>query len=267
MIRLVLVACALLGSAPALAGDKIDPVTQAKADVLFEKGQGLYQAGQFQAAIPLFQEAFDLVHDPVYLFNIAQSYRKVLDCEKASEFYAKYLAAATDADAKQRDKVQGWVRELQPCVEQRQQEHDAVKRAADQERARQAEELERQRRAARPTTTEIDRGRTLRIAGFVVGGAGVVGLGVGTVFLIRGRTLRNELRTACMTTCDWTDPDVLAKDSDGQRANTIATISWIGGGVAVLAGVGLYLWGKTKTETITVSPSATGATVSARLTF
>jgi serine/threonine-protein kinase len=107
----------------------------------------------------------------------------------------------------------------------------------------------------------------LRVAGLVIGGAGVVGLGVGTVFLLRGRSLRDELRTACEVTCDWTDPDLRAKDSDGQRANTIATIGWIGGGAFVLAGAGLYLWGKTKTETITVSPSATGATVSARLTF
>lgn len=265
MIARVIALGVLLGAAPALAGDRIDPATQARADVLFEKGQGLYQAGQFQAAIPLFQEAFDLVHDPVYLFNIGQSYRKILDCEKASDFYAKYLAAATDADAKQRDKVAGWVRELQPCVDQRQKDREAVERAEEQERARQAAEL--QRRTAPPSTREVDRGRTLRISGLVLGGGGVVGLGVGTAFALRGRGLRNELRDACAVTCDWTDPAVRDKDSAGQRANTISAIGWIGGGAFVLAGAALYLWGKTKTETITVSPSATGATVSARLTF
>lgn len=273
MSRYLVIACVLAGAAvpavPALAGDKIPPAVQSKADVLFEKAQGFYTAGQYQAAIPLFQEAYDLVHDPVYLFNIAQSYRKVLDCEKASEFYTRYLAAATDADPKQREKVTGWLRELQPCVEQRQQEHDAVKRAQeqDQERARQAQELERQRASKAPATARVDHGRSLRIAGLAVGAVGVVGVGVGVLYSIRGRSLRNELADSCRMGCDWTDPDLRAKDSDGQRANTVSAIGWIGGGVAVLAGAGLYLWGRSKVETLQITPSATGATVSARLSF
>lgn len=258
--------CLVLAAAPAFAGDAVDPTKQKTADVLFEKGQRLYQQGQYQAAIPLFQEAFDLVHDPVYLFNIGQSYRKVLDCENASEFYARYLAAATDADAKQRDKVQGWVRELAPCVDQRKKDRDAVKRAEELERARAAEARDRQRPVA-PSSHVVDRGRPLRMAGLVVGGVGVVGLGAATVFSLRGRSLRQDLRSACEVSCDWSDPDIQDKDQAGRRANTLAAVSWIGGGVAVLAGVGLYLWGKTKTETITVSPSATGVTVSAQLGF
>lgn len=257
--------CVLLGSSTAVAEERIPPATQKAADALFEKGQGLYQSGQYQAAIPLFQEAFDLVHDPVYLFNIAQSYRKVLDCEHASEFYARYLAAATDADPKQREKVGGWIRELAPCVEQRQKDRDAVKRAEALERDRTA--ADRARDAVPAKTRAVDRGRPLRISGIVVGGVGLIGLGVGTVFSLRGRSLRQELRTACEVSCDWSDPEIRAKDRDGQRANTFAAIGWIGGGIAVLAGAGLYLWGNTKTETITLSPSATGATVSARFSF
>ena len=225
MSRQFVIACVLAGAvAPALAGDKIAPAVQSKADVLFEKAQGFYTAGKYQASIPLFQEAYDLVHDPVYLFNIAQSYRKVLDCEQASEFYTRYLAAATDADAKQREKVNGWLRELQPCVEERQKEHDAVKHAQeqDQERARQAQELERQRVSRAPASVEVDRGRSLRIAGIAVGAVGAVGLGVGVLYSIRGRSLRNELADSCGMGCDWTDPDLRAKDSDGQRAPSIS---------------------------------------------
>jgi tetratricopeptide (TPR) repeat protein len=266
--RRLLVACMLvLGASPAIAGDKIDPATQAKADVLFEKAQGNYQAGQFQAAIPLFQEAFDLVHDPVYLFNIAQSYRKVLDCENAFDFYTRYLNAATDADPKQREKVQGWLRELQPCVEQRQKEHDAVKHAEENERQRRAEELARQHAAQPSGFTEVDHGRNLRLAGLITGGVGVVGLGIGVLEAIHGRSLKNELADACRTNCDWSDPALQSKDSAGQRANTLSAIGLIGGGVAVLAGAGLYVWGRSKVETVQVTPSTTGATVSARLSF
>ena len=63
--------------------DKVDPATQAKADALFEKGQALYLGDEFQGAIELFKQAYELVRDPVYLFNIAQSYRKVADCENS----------------------------------------------------------------------------------------------------------------------------------------------------------------------------------------
>ena len=56
---------------------------QKQADALFEKGLASYQGGKYQDAIAQFKQAYDLVHDPVYLFNIAQSYRKVADCTSA----------------------------------------------------------------------------------------------------------------------------------------------------------------------------------------
>ena len=268
MTRRLLLACALvLGASPAFAGDKIDPATQAKADVLFEKAQGNYQAGQYQAAIPLFQEAYDLVHDPVYLFNIGQSYKKVLDCENAFDFYTRYLNAATDADPKQREKVQGWLRELQPCVEQRQKEHDAVKHAEEADRQRRAEELAKRHAAQAPIYAEVDHGRTLRLAGLVTGGVGVVGFGIGVLYAIHGRSLKNELADTCRTNCDWSDPALQSKDDAGRRANTVAAVGMIGGGLAVLAGAGLYVWGRSKVETVQITPSTTGATVSARLSF
>ena len=69
-----------------------------------------------QPAIKLFEEAYQLVHDPVFLFNIAQSYRKLYDCMPSAQYYERYLAEATDADESQRGKVQrrrastGWAR-------------------------------------------------------------------------------------------------------------------------------------------------------------
>lgn len=48
---------------------------------------------EFQGAIELFKQAYELVRDPVYLFNIAQSYRKVADCENSFDYYTQYLRA------------------------------------------------------------------------------------------------------------------------------------------------------------------------------
>jgi tetratricopeptide (TPR) repeat protein len=139
-------AIVLLALACATArADKIDPAVQAKADALFEKGQAKYLADEFQAAIELFKQAYELVHDPVYLFNIAQSYRKAADCEGAFDYYTRYLEAAPKAE--NRAKVEGWLREMQPCVEQRRQEHEAARRGEEAERQRRAEEERRRQEA------------------------------------------------------------------------------------------------------------------------
>ena len=52
-----------------------------------------------------------------------------------------------------------------------------------------------------------------------------------------------------------------------KTANLRAKIGYIGGGIAVVAGAALYMLGRTRVETVTVEPTASGATVSARLSF
>jgi tetratricopeptide (TPR) repeat protein len=250
-----LVVLALVAT-PALAEPRSK---QAKADVLFEQGQAHYTAGEYQAAIPLFKEAYELVHDPVYLFNVAQSYRKVADCLNAFDYYNQYLAQ--DPTSQQRDKVTAWLRELQPCVEQRQKE---------QQDARDAEALRRdaERRrieAAKPRFADVDRGAPYRIAGIATASAGVVGLAVGVVFTIRGSNLQSELQTTCAKGCNWND--YLDKDEAGKRANVYAAIGWIGGGVAVLGGVGLYMLGRNRFERVQITPVNGGATVGASASF
>jgi tetratricopeptide (TPR) repeat protein len=232
---------------------------QEKADVLFEQGQAHYQAGEYQAAIPLFEEAYELVRDPVYLFNIAQSYRRVADCLNAFDYYNRYLAQ--DPTSKQRDKVTAWVRELQPCVEQRHKErrdaHDAEALRRDAERRR----IE----AAKPRFADVDRGGPFRIAGIATASAGVVGLAAGVVFSIRGSSLQSELQTTCAKGCNWND--YLDKDAAGKRANVYAAIGWIGGGVAVLGGVGLYMLGRNRFERVQITPVNGGATMGASASF
>ena len=238
-----------------------DPAAQAKADALFEKGQTAYQAGSFKDAIDLFKQAYELVHDPVYLFNIAQSYRKVADCLNAFDYYNRYLSQ--DPTTKQRDKVNAWLRELQPCVEQRQKEQQDAKEA---ERLRKEDER-RRIDAATPRFGDVDRGAPFRIAGLATASVGALGLGVGVVFSVRGSNLRSELQTKCSMGCNWSDPMIRDKDNAGSRANLYAAIGWIGGGVAVLGGVGLYMLGRNRVERVQITPAAGGATISASGSF
>jgi hypothetical protein len=234
-------------------------------------GQGNYQAGRYRAAIPLFEEAYSLVKDPVYLFNIAQSYRKVAECVQAYDYYQRYLDEATDVTRKTRALVEGWQRELLPCVEQRKEEQEAARRAEEAERQRkaEAEERARQQQAVRkpPQLQTVDRGRTLRLAGLASAGVGVVGIVVGGVFSAKGASIKNDLARICASGCDWSDPAIRAQHDDGNSANTWAGVGWIGGGLAAAAGVTLYRVGRSRIETVEVTPTSGGATVSARISF
>jgi len=233
--------------------------------VLFEKGQANFQGGQFQAAIELFKQAYDLVRDPVYLFNIAQSYRKVGDCLAAFDYYNRYLNELPKAE--NRDKVNQWLREMQPCVEQRQKEQEAARRGEEAERARQAEVLRHRREAARPVATEVDRGKPFRITGLALGGVGIVGLAIGITYNIRSSSIKNDVANQCNAGCQWDSPPIQALDADGRTANSRAKLGYIVGGIATAAGVGLYMFGRTRVETVMVTPTGGGASVSAQLSF
>jgi tetratricopeptide (TPR) repeat protein len=243
---------------------KIDP-NQATADQLFEKGQASYQAGQYQEAIEEFKQAYELVKDPVYLFNIAQSYRKVADCINAHDYYEQYLRETPNAENK--DKVNQWLSELQPCVDQRHAEQDAAHRAEQAERERTAEEARRAAERVKPVPVQVDHGRSLRIAGIAVAAVGIAGLTAGTVYGIKGQHIKTDLAGRCDNHCQWDSPEIIALDAEGKRDNRRATIGYIAGGIATLVGAGLYIVGRTRVETVMVTPNAGGATVSAQLAF
>jgi tetratricopeptide (TPR) repeat protein len=261
-VRSLLVLCVLASAA--FAGPK-EPTIPQKADALFEKGQASYQAGNYQEAIDEFKQAFELVKDPVYLFNIAQSYRKVADCVNASDFYNRYLTEAPNAENK--DKVAQWIHELQPCVDQRKEEQEAARRGAEAERQRKAEEERKRQEAAKPVEVEVDRGKTLRIAGLATGAVGLAGIAVGITYGIKGKNIKKEVADECARGCQWDSDAITSRNDAGKRANTLAEIGYIAGGVATLAGVGLYIFGTTRVEHVMVTPNAGGASVSATLSF
>lgn len=73
----------------------------------------------------------------------------------------------------------------------------------------------------------------------VAGGAGVVGLGVGTVFGLVALSKKSAAQTACPDRCatstgvtDW---------NDARSAGNLSTVGFVAGGVLVAAGVVLWL--------------------------
>ena len=265
----IVLVCALATTAIA-DPDTVDPATQARAQKLFDDGQASYQQGKYLAAIDLFKNAYDLVRDPVYLFNIAQSYRKVADCVPAHDYYVQYLTAAPKAPNK--DKVEQWIFELRPCVDKaRERDLDAKRAAEDAERKRRdAEAAQRKMEGPQePVETEVDNGGAMRITGIVLGGVGLLGIVIGATYGVKGNSIQSDIDAKCTApnTCLWDSMEIQSLHDDGESANTRAKIGYIGGGVALVAGVALYMVGRTRVETVMITPNAGGATVGAAFRF
>lgn len=85
-----------------------------------------------------------------------------------------------------------------------------------------------------------DAGRGRRLIGLVIGGVGVAGLGVGSVFGLIASSKWSSAKTACGGGCGPSAPAQNEK-SDAQSAATISTIGFVAGGVLVAGGLALFL--------------------------
>lgn len=87
----------------------------------------------------------------------------------------------------------------------------------------------------------------LRTAGFVVGGAGIVGLAVGGYYALRASSLYKESKGdgLCKVNNDCTAAGLAKRDSS-IKASNFATVGVIAGGVLMAAGVTLFFVGGPK---------------------
>lgn len=116
------VAGGLAGSSlPAVAWAKKEPPKKDGADKgeddlklrvkkLFEDGMVQYDLRRFDAAIALFEKAFEARPDPVFLYNIAQAHRMAGRPADAAAFYRNYLRKAPEAPNS--GDVKGWIAQL-----------------------------------------------------------------------------------------------------------------------------------------------------------
>jgi hypothetical protein len=89
---------------------------------------------------------------------------------------------------------------------------------------------------------EADPGATRRILGWTVAGAGVVGLGVGVVFLLQRSSKMDEQASICPTGKGCTPAEgraIVDATSQARSATTIGTIGLVAGGLLAAGGVTL----------------------------
>ncbi|HLK41297.1 MAG TPA: hypothetical protein VKU41_31315 [Polyangiaceae bacterium] len=85
-------------------------------------------------------------------------------------------------------------------------------------------------------------GATQRVVGLVVGGVGVAGLVVGSVFGLEAQSKNSDaLKPQNCRTSTLCSPNGLSLTDDAKNAATISTVAFVAGGVAVAAGAVIWL--------------------------
>jgi tetratricopeptide (TPR) repeat protein len=92
-------------AAPAQANDR------RAAAAAFQRGRGLYDAGQFADALAAFQEGYRLYPLPGFLVNIGQCQRKLEQLDDAQDSFQHYLASDT-TDTRTRAEVRDALDEI-----------------------------------------------------------------------------------------------------------------------------------------------------------
>jgi tetratricopeptide (TPR) repeat protein len=224
---------------------------QAEAEALYGEGARHYTLREYAEAIEAFKHAYALVPEPTFLFDIAQAYRLLGDCDNAAGFYRNYIHAKPDAD--DRPKAEKLAAEEDACAADQRQQRDA-------ERARQAA-------TTPPPVASGPQYRGLRLAGILTAGVGAAFAGAGVYFSIDAADKAHQLETACMTSCKAVD--VASIDSQGKSSETTAAVLYVTGGIALAAGAGMIVWATlhANPEAVTVAPAPGGATVSTTIRF
>lgn len=98
-----------------------------------------------------------------------------------------------------------------------------------------------------PPPALIDHGRARRTSGYILGAAGIVGLGVGAYFGLAARSTWSDAKEKCPTRASCSD-EAVQLSTDARKEANIATIAFVAGGGAILGGAILVLTGAPPTE-------------------
>jgi hypothetical protein len=85
------VVCAIGPTAPARASE-VEPAPPTARE-WYEEGTRRHKAGAYKAAIDAYRHAYDLDHDPVYLYDIALAWAQLGNATEAVRGYEAYLFA------------------------------------------------------------------------------------------------------------------------------------------------------------------------------
>ena len=200
-----------------------------RAKALYDEGTRLYEAGQYEEAVEVFQIAYSLSERPLLLFNLAHALERLGRWEEARDALEQYRGVAPESDWETLDSR---IRELEERI--------AARPAAESETVAVIE----------------DPGKTgPPVGAYVLLGTGAAGLGVGTVFTMRALSARSEWQDACAdgAACPAGAAEAWQRDN---RSSLVADIAWGIGAVGVVGGVALSLGSGSADLTLAARPGA-----------
>jgi hypothetical protein len=103
--------------APAARAADLTPAQKLEMKQLYERATRAYDVGKYNEAIEEYQKAYEIGGDPPMLYNIAQAYRLNDQPNEALRFYRRYLQRAPGA--RNREDVERKIAELEKTVEDR----------------------------------------------------------------------------------------------------------------------------------------------------
>jgi hypothetical protein len=220
-----------------------------KARQLAEKGRNAHNAGDYNAAVAAFKEAYVLAPSPGLLFNIAQAYRLAGNCDESAWMYRRFLD--TNPIGEHRALAEGHLASVEKCG-------SGGLRVSSPEVPRDHIKLPEPETKLIELASSDTRGAKYKRYGIGTAIGGGALLAGAAFFAIDANDASNTVEGTYKRGGKW--DDIKDVDARGKRSATIATVLGVGGGVAVATGAVLYAVGR-RYETaqhVAVTPTAGG---------
>ncbi|MDB4957039.1 MAG: hypothetical protein JWO36_4608 [Myxococcales bacterium] len=247
-----------------------------KAGELVRSAIAKSQAGDHQAAIDLYLNAYMLVQNAALLSNVGSEFQQLNKPVEALKYFCKYLEAeptganATYANAQ----AKALQIELTGSADDKNVCKPVVKPTPPP--AEKPPVLPAGTELGKPAGSDLSgtkdlkdqrpeshrAGGGLKIAGLVTAGVGVIALGLGIKYGLDAQAhtdFENNFKTNNPPGTPWPS-NIHAYEQEGRDLNTKQAIFTIGGGVAIAAGAALYFLGRSQAsseEHASVRPIAT----------
>lgn len=237
---------------PASAGDPAAPAGDqqqgsaalAEARKLFEEGNADYSAGRYALAAERFSRAYQLSGHPALLFNLANTYERAGDYEKAAHYLRMYLEGGSVQDT---GSVKARLQRLELAVVELQDRQEQPERENPTSETRSATP------SPAPAAPAAEDGHRPSRAPYLIAAGGLVaGAAVSITFGLRARSERDAIDSHCNAgLCQ----DGAQSHFDSERRD--ALVSDIGTGLAVASAAGalIYFLATRNSDTESTRPS------------
>jgi tetratricopeptide (TPR) repeat protein len=230
---------------------------QRRALALQAEGVQLYRHGDFEGAIRAFRAADGLAPRPEYLFNIAQSYRRMKDCPRALESYREYVRI--EPKAATRPRVVEALAEMDACVRQPPPVEATADAGVEQVPAEELDNPPPEPRLAVTAPEPTLPPRPVSSPGVALLAAGLASTGVGAGLWGSAVSDYHQLQGACGTAC--APASIVNPERKLYAGYTAVGV----GAAAAAAGAALILCNRASPVAAWVLPSGAGICVAGTL--